>query len=505
MKLTYAQIIAQHQILQKTEAAPVAPERVEQVKAFIADVVAAGADIADPRQREQLRSILRYWSAWVYDQTKEFPPSQLVPFSGTGAGGPRLNLISLGPWLIAGAALLVIIIFFVLQTRAAGRVNQIAATASAETVVAAATDQAQALILTTTAGAGVTQPTDTALPPTETALAIETPTRTTSVLPTPSPERTATAAVAPTEASGSLFSLQGHAGTVNSLAFSPDGKTLVSGGSDSAIKLWNLDNQTLMWMYSAGNYVIAAAFSPDGQLVAYGIAGGELGILNAASGQITARQMAHTDNIASVAFSPDGTRLASGSVGGTPDNPDAAIALWVPDTLVRITFFIDTPPLSMNFSPDGRWLAFGSTDYSVKMRDIETNQRLTFGSHDNIVTSVMFSPDGKLLASGSADGRVKVWSVESRQLLATLGGQTTQVYGVAFSPDGKRLAAGGADADGKGLIEIWNVEAALQNQPQQPVTLAGHSQLIRTIAFSPDGKRLASGGRDNVVIVWRVP
>jgi WD40 repeat protein len=76
---------------------------------------------------------------------------------------------------------------------------------------------------------------------------------------------------------------------------------------------------------------------------------------------------------------------------------------------------------------------------------------------------------------------------------------------VAFSPDGKRLAAGGADADGKGLIEIWNVEAALQNQPQQPVTLAGHSQLIRTIAFSPDGKRLASGGRDNVIIVWRVP
>lgn len=92
MKLTYAQIIAQHQILQKTEAAPVAPERVEQVKAFIADVVAAGTDIADPRQREQLRSTLRYWSAWVYDRTKEFPPSQLAPYSVVNPSRPRLSL-----------------------------------------------------------------------------------------------------------------------------------------------------------------------------------------------------------------------------------------------------------------------------------------------------------------------------------------------------------------------------------------------------------------------------
>jgi hypothetical protein len=109
MKLTYAQIIAQHQILQKTEAAPVAPERVEQVKAFIADVVAAGVDIADSRQREHLRSILRYWSAWVHDRTKEFPPSQLTPFAGTGAGGAPARIVGLTLWLIAGLALVGVI------------------------------------------------------------------------------------------------------------------------------------------------------------------------------------------------------------------------------------------------------------------------------------------------------------------------------------------------------------------------------------------------------------
>ncbi len=77
--LTYAEIISQHLALLKEEAQPASPERTERVKAFIAQMVAAGGGIADARQREQLRSILRYWSAHVYDQTGEFPPSQLAP------------------------------------------------------------------------------------------------------------------------------------------------------------------------------------------------------------------------------------------------------------------------------------------------------------------------------------------------------------------------------------------------------------------------------------------
>lgn len=112
MTLPYAEIVAQHQALQKEEAADASPERIERVKAFIAEVAAAGANIADPRQREQLRNFLRYWSAYVYDHTKEFPPSQLAPFLGTGTGGSRLGVrrLIVGLWIIVSIGLVLLVI-----------------------------------------------------------------------------------------------------------------------------------------------------------------------------------------------------------------------------------------------------------------------------------------------------------------------------------------------------------------------------------------------------------
>jgi WD40 repeat protein len=508
MKLTYPQIIAQHQTLQKTEAAPVAPERVGQVKAFIADVVSAGADIADPRQREQLRSILRYWSAYVYDQTKEFPPSQLAPFSGTGAGGSRLNLISAGPWLIAGAAVLVIIIFFVLQTGAAGRVNQIAATASAEAVVAAATDQAQALILTTTAGAGAIQPTATALPATDTLVAVDTPTQIIPPTPTRIPSATPTYTPGPsptptaTQPPRVLAKLSPKAGAVYGVAFSPDNKLLAAGGGNGVVTLWDVSGigePPLVATLIPGASVLDIAFSPDGAYLAMALLDNTAQVWQVSSPpkRIIVLE-GHTGSVTSVDFSPDGTILATAGI-------DERVKLWN----VGPWNEFNSPPLAANplirvvFSPEGRLLAYGGTGTRIFIWDL-VQERLaaTLSGPFKAGRSLGFSRDGLFLVAGSYDGSIRLWkraSTDSAEFTAIKEPveKSGAGYDVVFSPTDV-LAVARED----GSIDLWEVRTETKTLL---ATLAGqHKGVVRSLAFSSDGNWLASGGSDQTVVIWAV-
>jgi len=499
MPLTYAQLIAQHQALQKEETAEASPERIERVRTFIAEVVAAGANIADPRQREQLRNFLRYWSAYVYDHTQEFPPSQLVPFLGTGSGGSRFRLRSFTPvlWLMGGV---------VLALLAIGSLWPWLLTGSTNGVISTSTPVSPTFSLTEASPSPTTIALLTNAPPTDT--------------PAPEPTATPTALPTPTEVPGALFSLP-SVGTVGAVAFSPDGKFLGSsdgeGKANAIIVLWNIEARARVWksLPLENNYIFSLAFSPfNGGTLAFGAQDGQLGLLNTLDGSLLISRRAHSDSVTSVAFSPDGAQLATGSLGGIPGCKAATIAFWDPDTLASlqqveqgktIDCFSDNPQLSITFSPDGNLLAVAGSDRKIKLWDLNTRRLLTLGEHTDIVWSVAFSPDGKILASASQDGSVKLWDVEKRTLITTLNGQATSLFAMAFSPDGKTLASGGSAAEGSGLIELWNIDAALRSKAPSPTPLTGHTALVRSLAFSPDGKLLASGSRDRTVIVWKVP
>jgi WD40 repeat protein/serine/threonine protein kinase len=299
--------------------------------------------------------------------------------------------------------------------------------------------------------------------------------------------------------------LIGHEGWINSIAFGPDNRLLVSGSADETVRLWDVQSRQPMDepLLSNGGAVWSVAVSPDGQKIASGNADGTINLWDAESHQPIGEPLTgHSDAVYGLAFSPDGQTLASSSGDNTIRLWDAQTGDAIDDPLVGHNNWV----MSVVFSPDGSLLASTGLDRTIILWDTRNYEPVgqIDTEHQNYVRRLAFSPDGSLLASASDDHTVRIWDVGFGDRVGMpLVGHSDAVWGLAFSPDGQNLISGGAD----GEIAVW--DANLRVPFTQ--TLSGSEDAILSLAFSPDGTRLASAGgdlaetgQDNTIRLWNV-
>jgi WD40 repeat protein len=280
-----------------------------------------------------------------------------------------------------------------------------------------------------------------------------------------------------------------------SVAFSPDGRSVLSGSMGGKLRLWEVATGRLLQTFEGYlEPTQSVALSPDGGSVIWGGPRTTSKLWDAANGRPLRTFEGHSQAVLSVAFSPDGRRVISGGW-------DNAINLWDAATggLVRTVYGSGD---SVAFSSDGRSMISAGTG-PIQLWDMRTGEPVRrFGERGGgWLKSVAFSPDGCCIASGELWGdrittTVKVWDATRGTLMRAFEGHSASTYSVAFSPDGRRVISGGSSAQEQNL-KLWDTASG------KPVrTFKGHSGEVRSVAFTQDGRSILSGGADQTLKLW---
>lgn len=342
-------------------------------------------------------------------------------------------------------------------------------------------------------------------------------------------------------ANGGTEDCPGHRASVNSVAITPDGKTIVSASDDQTVKIWQTDGTLLHTLTEHRDDVESVAIDDtarEGKMIA-SVSRDKLIKLWSMDGSLLSTLSGHTSRVYDVVFKPNEAAIASAS-------RDKTIKLWRLNNDIVTPFYGHSSRVyDVTFSPDNQMIASASRDKTVKLWDADGNLLRTLTGHTAEVEKVTFSPDGTLLATGSWDYTIKLWQTNGT-LLADLIGHTAPITSVDFSPNGAVIASVAADQ----TLRLWDFDGnSIQTSPLtggraydiefsadgQLIALSvgnsvqlwerlpmgkyriiqkiggcqlldsncnSHTDDIEELSFSPDNGMIATGSRDSTVKVW---
>jgi WD40 repeat protein len=273
----------------------------------------------------------------------------------------------------------------------------------------------------------------------------------------------------------------GHTDNILSIAFSPDGKTILTGAADRTARVWDLNGNTLLVLRGHGGDVNSVVFDPDGVSALTFCADGVARKWDISQGKFK-DLTGIKSTVTGVQFSPDGKSIMT--VTGTPD---PSLKIWDTDGNYRQTFrfLVNTAA----FSPDGNNILIGGL--GAQLLSPEGKILKTFIGHIMDVTSVAFSPDGKTILTGGADKTARIWDL-SGKIKIILTGHSDAVTATAFSPDNKTILTGSYDKTAR----LWDIDGNLLR------VFNGHTDAINSACFSPDGKNVLTASDDNTARLW---
>jgi WD40 repeat protein len=330
----------------------------------------------------------------------------------------------------------------------------------------------------------------------------------------------------------------GHNGMVMSLAFSPDGKQLISGSDDTTTKIWKSDGTLIKTLQSQKGTIRSIQFSQDKNSQTFATASDDSTInLWSYDGILLKILKGHVGPVYGVAFTPDSRGLISGG-------SDKKLRFWHLDqSLIKAVRAHQDGVNSISFSADGQWIASSGGDRTIKLwnrtgtlqpKPLELDRCTPIKNPClegmKVIRSVKFASNSKILASANDEGKVKLWNLKGKRIKEWVAHSGHSVFGISFSPDGTVLATSGND-----FVKIWKLDGHLikpfrveevrrvrfspdgqmiATTSKDPIirlwrrdgtfskNLIGHVDVVTDVSFSPDGKTLASVGYDNTVRLW---
>lgn len=295
---------------------------------------------------------------------------------------------------------------------------------------------------------------------------------------------------------GLISTFRGHTEVVSSVTFSPDGLTVVSGSYDKTIRVWSLDGECVYTFGPPSEYINCVAVSPDGSLIASGSSDGALRLWTAKGGPVTTCK--HKSGVRCAAFSPDGKRIVAGDNDGT-------VRIWSVDGVpVKTLTEHKDAVTSVVYGPDGKYLLSGSGDGTAVLRDPDGNFIKAFGGEYGKLCCAVFSPDGKSVVCGFEFNRIVFYTLQGKPVRSVIADEYAlryynnekKVRSLDFSPDGRFIASSTEDDV---TVQLRSPEGRLMRR------LSGGINHVTSAVFSPDGRTILSGtwGTRSIFGRWR--